>query len=295
MSLPPANWDVFLDDACVLCLLFEEGEGDTAHDLSRFRNDGTVYGATWVGTPYGRGLEFDGIDDYVEVPDGPAFDWEDELTIEAVIKPRSWGESEYGRIAQKGGEFEFYVRGHGDNNLGFWVYVTEGFDHVESYKNTVRLGEWHHVVGVYDGSGLRIFVNGEPASGVTSLTGAVRNTTSVLTIASRTGADRWFDGTIALVRIYNRALSADEIRALYQNYRYGLACYKLIGQVINPLISDTYERVELIRKIQTNRWKIENNQLVIYDDDGVTPLKVFNLKDKYGNPSEVNVYEREPV
>lgn len=53
--------------------------------------------------------------------------------------------------------------------------------------------------------------------------------------------------------------------------------------------------ITLMRKIQTNRWKIENNQLVIYDDDGVTPLKVFNLKDKYGNPSEVNVYEREPV
>jgi len=49
------------------------------------------------------------------------------------------------------------------------------------------------------------------------------------------------------------------------------------------------------RKVLTNRWKIENNQLVIYDDDGVTPLLRFNLKDKYGNPSEVNVYEREPV
>ena len=52
---------------------------------------------------------------------------------------------------------------------------------------------------------------------------------------------------------------------------------------------------EKIRKILTNRWKIENNQLTIYDDDGVTPLIMFNLKDKLGNPTEINVFERIPI
>jgi len=37
------------------------------------------------------------------------------------------------------------------------------------------------------------------------------------------------------------------------------------------------ERVELVKKIETNRWKIINSQLIIYDDDGSTPLKTFNL------------------
>ena len=60
-------------------------------------------------------------------------------------------------------------------------------------------------------------------------------------------------------------------------------------------VDQIYEKVELIRKIQTNRWKIENNQLIIYDDDGVTPLIKFDLKDKLGNPAEVNVFERVPV
>jgi len=42
--------------------------------------------------------------------------------------------------------------------------------------------------------------------------------------------------------------------------------------------------VTLIKKIQTNKWKIVGNQLIIYNDDGVTPLKVFNLSGEQTTP-----------
>ena len=60
-------------------------------------------------------------------------------------------------------------------------------------------------------------------------------------------------------------------------------------------LDDVYAEVVLIRKILTNRWKIVNNQLIIYDDDGETELIVFDLKDKDGYPTETNVFERVPV
>lgn len=44
-----------------------------------------------------------------------------------------------------------------------------------------------------------------------------------------------------------------------------------------------------------NRWKIDNNQLTIYDDDATTPLYVFDLKDASGNPTETSPYERVPL
>jgi tetrahydromethanopterin S-methyltransferase subunit F len=50
-----------------------------------------------------------------------------------------------------------------------------------------------------------------------------------------------------------------------------------------------------VRKILKNRWKLLANQLIIYDDDAVTPLYTFNLKDSTGNPAMENVYERAPV
>jgi len=60
-------------------------------------------------------------------------------------------------------------------------------------------------------------------------------------------------------------------------------------------IEDLYNLQDKIRKYLTNRWKIENNRLIIYDDDGITPILKFNLYDKFGNPTEINVYERKPV
>lgn len=53
-------------------------------------------------------------------------------------------------------------------------------------------------------------------------------------------------------------------------------------------------RINFIRKIQEGRWKIYNNQLIIYDDDGVTPIKTFDLLSATGTPTERDVYERVP-
>ena len=70
------NWNntnyTFYDDSLVLGMSFENnsllGENSThAYDFSIYENNGTIYGATYVdsGTVYGKGLDFDGIDDYV--------------------------------------------------------------------------------------------------------------------------------------------------------------------------------------------------------------------------------------
>lgn len=50
-----------------------------------------------------------------------------------------------------------------------------------------------------------------------------------------------------------------------------------------------------VRQIEQGRWRIVSNQMIFYDTDGVTPLRVFNLKDINGIPSNVNIFERVPV
>lgn len=44
------------------------------------------------------------------------------------------------------------------------------------------------------------------------------------------------------------------------------------------VIEDYRADITIIKKVEINRWKIASNQLVIYDDDGTTPLYTFNLK-----------------
>ena len=60
-------------------------------------------------------------------------------------------------------------------------------------------------------------------------------------------------------------------------------------------LNDIMNKIEYIRKLFGNRWKIENNQLLIYDDDNATVIRRYNLYDKEGNPTEVSVYDRIPT
>jgi len=55
--------------------------------------------------------------------------------------------------------------------------------------------------------------------------------------------------------------------------------------------------VELIRKIEKGRWRIDQttDKMYFYDEDGTTVLLEFDLKDINGLPSHINIFERDPV
>lgn len=54
----------------------------------------------------------------------------------------------------------------------------------------------------------------------------------------------------------------------------------------------TQTDLSIVKKIETGRWKIVANQMLFYDDDGVTVLYTFDLKDAAGSPSMTSVFER---
>jgi len=63
---------------------------------------------------------------------------------------------------------------------------------------------------------------------------------------------------------------------------------------VEAAVSIMASDVETIKAVETGRWKIENNQMVFYDDGG-SPLLTFNLFDDSGAGSMENVFERVPV
>src|SRR5690606_19665942 len=81
------------------------------------------------------------------------------------------------------------------------------------------LNQWSHVVTTYDGSEKRIYINGDLdiATAVTGTLGTGGDVTIGALAADRDNTDRRFDGLIDDVRVYSRALSADDIKALYLN------------------------------------------------------------------------------
>lgn len=71
----------------------------------------------------------------------------------------------------------------------------------------------------------------------------------------------------------------------------------VIGSDLATTLTAVTTALTLVRQIQANRWRVDTNtrRLVIYDDDGVTPLRTFELLDDTGLPQATRVFERRPV
>jgi len=161
-------------------------------------------------------LKFDGVDDYVEVPDSPSLNVS-LFTIEAWVKLDAYSEYVCPIVdrATKDGGYSFWIGGK--NKLPGTLMLNGGFGNdVISCGSKVELGEWTHVVVVWDGSNVTFYNNGIP----NTRSGWVFKDIGALTI--RIGNERWawggqyFAGNIWQIRIYNRSLSKDEVLHLYK-------------------------------------------------------------------------------
>jgi len=192
---------------------FEEGSGTTANDASGSGNNGTLTnGPKWASGKVGGALQFDGVDDYVDAGANSSTNITGAITIEAWIYLRSY-DVDYRTIVGKSAQNWFRVE-ESPGNLRFYLYQGAVWKNISSTEN-INLNTWYHVVATYDNSTGKLFINGLDKSGASSLLGGGADSSSgILYISRSSGIGPW-DGLIDDVRIYNRALSATEIRYHY--------------------------------------------------------------------------------
>ena len=89
--------------------------------------------------------------------------------------------------------------------------------------------------------------------------------------------------------------SIADIKADVENVTYGLSAIKTDTGNIVTSVNTMAVDVALIKKVESKRWKIINNQMIFYDDDNTTPILTFDLKDDLGNPTMSSPFERMPV
>jgi len=193
-------------------------EGDRVYDQSGYGRHGTIYGAAWRRGPIGGMLNFDGVDDYVRIPhtlyltEGNApFSLEMLFRLEEVASVR--------------GEYHMMFQQMDGVGIGrTWVAQDITTDQVYTYLGGTPLrgsvlerGKWYHIVVLYDGSALSIYLNNTLDAGPDTRAvdeGEIGD--------SLIGVDKVFgnylQGDVALVRLYNRALSIDGISAYYHYY-----------------------------------------------------------------------------
>jgi hypothetical protein len=190
---------------------FDEGSGTTAYD-SVGCNDGTIYGATWAN----GALEFDGVDDYVEVPDDASLDITNEITVGVWVKNTGTGNQVVvdKRQITRNPPGWWRISIGSDGSPSFQVSKDDVWRAL-TWESSIRDDTWHHVVGVMNGD-LQIYVDGVLRRyGSNNVVVTMTPNNAPLVIGKNIGDEAIFNGTIDEIVIFNRALSADEIQQLY--------------------------------------------------------------------------------
>ncbi len=166
-------------------------------------------------------LELDGNDDRVGVSNSDVLNPSDALTLEVWIKAKSWASAIWAGcvIGKQGntGSDQGYCLTVGENGKAEFTVAINGAWVTATTEAIMGLESWYHIAGVYDGSSVKIYVNGvlqkttQIASG-THTTGS----TSLLFGDNPTWGGRSFDGTIDEVRIWGVARTEEEI---LENYK----------------------------------------------------------------------------
>lgn len=200
------------DSSVVLHMPFEEGSGTFANDLSGKNNNGTISGANWTQGKIGKALSFDGKDDYINVSNSNSISFVDKsFTLESWIYPYSEGSASKMFICKGPYTVSYCLNLYNDGS--FYVYSDSGLT-VISGATPTRFKEWNHIAAVWDATTkyVSLYINGQ-----LSLVGSDGNgwnmTRGDLTIGT---VGYPYNGTIDEVKIYNRALSADEIKREYE-------------------------------------------------------------------------------
>ena len=180
-----------------------------ANDSSGNGNHGTVNGgAVWTATgKVGGALDFDGVDDYVDIGD---IDLTDAFTIAAWIKLSSDGK--YTIVGKSYSTYQFIVSSTG--NLVFHRNSSGAI----SYNAGLAIDTWYHVAVTFNTTdGMVMYLNGSAVATDGDITTTVTNNTPTKIGARAWTAKDFFHGILDEVYVYDTALTAQEVLGLFNN------------------------------------------------------------------------------
>jgi hypothetical protein len=208
--------------------LFDSNNGSTTYDTSGFGNDGMLAptgtapdtSPSEVSGYCGQAYDFDTTTDGIKILGGVANPLNvSYITVSFLIYP-----TVYGKVIMKDNENAtdpgtYQVEINSSNRFVFACFTGSGRVIKDVVSDAIAMNRWYHVACTFDGSMMRIYLDGtlnsESSSGsITILYNDVSNFSTHIGKVPSTGTTSSFLGKIDNVRIYNRALSEDEIKLL---------------------------------------------------------------------------------
>ncbi len=206
-------------DALVAAWLFDEGQGTQAVNSVNAAHSGAMGAAAWAQGQLGSAVDLSGGS--VQVPAGLDLVG-NQFTMSFWMRPGNNGGTDPRILSKASGTSTtahlWKVGFTGNRRFRVRLTTADGFFELSSNEQAFAYDQWQHVAVVYDGAQLRIHKDGvniasRAASGVV----AVDPSLGVGIGNQPTGAgDRAYDGLLDQIRIYNRALTAEELQLLQE-------------------------------------------------------------------------------
>ena len=209
-----------------LVLWFEPASfrGNTWYNLApnySDRNHGTAHGGVGLSSwhpLFPPALTFDGVDDYVKVPDSNSLDITNEITIEAWVKPEGdFSDLIYPIIVRKTGAYSLRYS-HDNGNLIGQLWIGGGVISTYSLTDAWDTTKWTHFIFVYDGEYLRLYRDGSEAIPPRPQTGSINVVANNLGVGANGEGNLNLSAFIYVIRIYKAALTPTEIHHNYTHH-----------------------------------------------------------------------------
>jgi len=190
---------------------------DNANDSSGNNLHGKFVGQAKIVSDAVRGnvLSLDGQDSYVDCGTAPAFNITSRITIACWVKVNKFDKN-WQTIIAKGGDSYRLSRAGSTNSSHFGCTGLK----IQWFDGNINVndGKWHHIAGIYDGSMMCLYVD--------DVLDESRQTFGIIDISSyplyigasaQQGGERYFNGLIDDVAIFDHALNAEQVSKLYHH------------------------------------------------------------------------------
>jgi hypothetical protein len=193
----------------------DDGDGNTAKDDTGAYSGRLVNGAAWVAGRYAGGVSFDGVNDHIVLPNintsGSGF------TISTWVRTSSLPPTIDQRFVSKATgtaeQAHDWMLGLTANRLRFRLKTNGVTTTLIASSGNLPLNTWYHATATYDGSYMRLYLNGVRV-GIVAKTGAVATGSVPVNLGRNPDGSNYMHGALDDVRIYNRALTPSEIVVL---------------------------------------------------------------------------------
>jgi len=222
---------------------------EDARDISGNGNNGEVYGATLEPAIRcdGSAYRFDGVEDYIDFGNSESLNSGYRgLTISFMVRHPEATPDDFrlllGKWAFKVERDQYAIFLNKANKLSFAVADGQEFGYGFYSKSTIQPDEWYHVIVAWNRRGkMGIFINGElDNQGEQSGRGLNENSNITLKAGRQIiGQNRPFKGYLDEVRVYNRTLSLQEIKALFRQDYFACNSFTLQGYVYDQDTKET--------------------------------------------------------